>query len=221
MVIIASIIPIVGSLASQVLSVIFLVGYFVVCRNIKIGHHVLFEHFFKGFSSIGQITIIQLILLGFSLVILLPLIIYGFTVFFSGLITLSSQSNYAPKNPLEILELFNADGIIPLIIITFLVLMFMQTIYSFAVVNAHFFKAQAWQSLEASRKVIQKKFFHFFGLIIIIMLINILGILCLLVGLLVTVPLSYTIMYSAFDDIMQPDSENLVLEGNSTENRSL
>lgn len=221
MIMVASFIPLAGSIASSVLSLTFLVGYFIVCSKIKQGEHVAFDDFFKSFASIGQITIIQLILLGFTLVILMPLLIFGFTTLFSGIFsTIKSGGFQENMSNEELLALFNIDGLIPLVIITVILIMFMQTIYTFSAANSYFFKANAWQSMEASRKVIQQKFFHFFGLMIVIMMINILGMLCLLVGLLVTIPLSYTIMYAAFNDIMQPDTNHLVSEGNSFENRS-
>ena len=218
---VASFIPLVGSIASSVLSLTFLVGYYIVCSKIKQGQHVAFDDFFKSFASIGQITIIQLILLGFTLVILLPLLIFVFSVVFSGVFSAIKSGVFQEHlSNEELLALFNIDGLIPLFIITVILLMFMQTIYTFSAANSHFFKVNAWQSMEASRKVIQHRFFHFFGLMLIIMLINILGVLCLLIGLLVTVPLSYTIMYSAFDDIMQPDNIQLESEDNSFEKRS-
>lgn len=218
---VASFIPLVGSIASSVLSLTFLVGYYIVCSKIKQGQHVAFDDFFKSFASIGQITIIQLILLGFTLVILLPLLIFVFSVVFSGVFSAIKSGVFQEHlSNEELLALFNIDGLIPLFIITVILLMFMQTIYTFSAANSHFFKVNAWQSMEASRKVIQHRFFHFFGLMLIIMLINILGVLCLLVGLLVTIPLSYTIMYSAFDDIMQPDNIQLESEDTSFEKRS-
>lgn len=221
MVMIAGFIPVVGSIASQILSITFLVGYFIVARNIKHGKNVSFDDFFKGFLSIGQISIIQLILFGFTLLIIAPLLIYGFTMLFSVIIEVFKHNSFNDKMSFaEFLDLISIDGLIPLFIITLIFLMFMQTIYSFAAVNAHFFKSSAWESMEASRKVIQTKFFHFFGLIIVIMLINLLGVLCLVVGILVTVPLSYTIMYAAFDDIMQPDDPQEMIEDESFENRS-
>lgn len=221
MVIVASFVPIIGGIASQILSLTLLVGYYVAARNIKHGENVSFDDFFKGFSSIGQISIIQLILFGFTLVLLMPLFIYGFSMLFSGILEGINENLFEDNlSPSELIELFNIDGLIPLFIITFLLLMFMQTVYSFAAVNAHFFNASAWDSMEASRKVIQSKFFHFFGLILIIVLINLLGIICLFVGLIITIPLSYNIMYAAFDDIMQPDdNESIESEENTFESR--
>ena len=221
MIIVASFIPLAGSIASSVLSLTFLVGYYIVCSKIKQGQHVAFDDFFKGFASIGQITIIQLILLGFTLVIFLPLLIFGFTTLFSAIFSAIKSGGFQENmSNEELIALFNIDGLVPLFIITILLIMFMQTIYTFSAANSYFFKANAWQSMEASRKIIQQKFFHFFGLMLVIMLINILGVVCLFVGLLVTIPLSYTIMYSAFDDIMQPENENLIHEDTSFEKRS-
>ncbi|MGE0561917.1 MAG: hypothetical protein AB7O47_08885 [Flavobacteriales bacterium] len=221
MVMVAGFIPVVGTFVSQILSATLLVGYFIAARKIKHGNSITFDDFFKGFSSIGQISIIQLILFGFSLILLMPLLVYAFSVLFSGIIDGIKENSFNNNlSPREMLEFFSVDGLIPLFIITIILLMFMQTIYSFAVVNAHFFKASAWESMEASRKVIQTKFFHFFGLIIVIALINLLGVLCLFVGLLVTVPMSYTIMYAAFDDIMEPDDEHELLEGELFETRT-
>lgn len=221
MIMVAGFIPVVGTFASQILSATLLVGYFIAARKIKQGKSIMFDDFFKGFSSIGQISIIQLILFGFSLVLLMPLLIYGFSILFSGIIDGIKENSFNDNiSPRELFELFSVDGLIPLFIITIILLMFMQTIYSFAVVNAHFFKASAWNSMEASRKVIQIKFFHFFGLIVVIALINLLGVLCLFVGLLITLPMSYTIMYAAFDDIMEPDDDQEMIEDEFFENRS-
>lgn len=216
-----SFIPLVGSIASQILSVTFYVGYFIVCNKIKLGLPVSFDDFFKGFSSIGQIAIIQLIIFGFSLLIFSPLLIFGFTVLFSGLFgSIRSGEFKKIQTPQELLQLFDVDGLVPLFLITIILLMIMQTIYTFAAANAHFFKAGSWQSMEASRKVIQKKFFHFFALIIVVTLINLLGILFLLVGIIVTVPLSYAIFYAAFNDIMQPNNNYTEVNQENFEIRS-
>jgi hypothetical protein len=122
--------------------------------------------FLKVFTSIGQIAIIQLILTGFSIVLLMPLLIFGFTVFFSGLFgAIKADSFEEPISPEDLLAMFNVDGLIPLIIITVILFMFMQTIYTFAAANTHFFKVGSWEAMEASRKVIQKKFFPIFRFI--------------------------------------------------------
>lgn len=80
--------------------------------------------------------------------------------------------------------------------------------WSFAVPIVYFYSGVGlWDSMEASRRVITKNWWWFLLLGICVVLINIVGALCLLVGLLITVPASHLIMYAAFDDIMKPDED--------------
>ena len=81
--------------------------------------------------------------------------------------------------------------------------------WGFAVPIAYFFPGIGlWDSMEASRRVITKNWWWFLLLGLCLVLINIVGALCLLVGLLITVPASHLIMYSVFDDIMKPDEQS-------------
>lgn len=220
-VIASSLIPVIGGIASQFLAAILLVGYFIVCHAIKNDQQPSFDHFFKGFKSAGNIILVQLILFGFTIILIAPLMIYGFTTVFSAVIDASTNPYFSePENPFELFRMFDLMAIIPLAIITYIFLAFMQTIYMYATTITHFYKSSPWASMEASRKVVQKKFFFFFGIIILIGLINILGAICLLVGLLFTVPLSYCIMYAAFEDIFKPTKEQGLTEVTTFENRS-
>lgn len=65
-----------------------------------------------------------------------------------------------------------------------------------------FGKLEFWDSLKASVKIVNKKWFHFFGLAIILGLINIVGALLLGIGLFITIPLTYTVMYACYKDII-------------------
>jgi uncharacterized membrane protein len=62
--------------------------------------------------------------------------------------------------------------------------------------------ADFWQAMETSRQLITKKWFSFFGLLLVIALLNFAGALLLGVGLLVTVPLSVCIIAAAYEDIV-------------------
>ena len=68
-------------------------------------------------------------------------------------------------------------------------------------------KIGLWDSMEASRRIITKNWWQFLLLGICVIFINIAGALCLLIGLLVTIPASHLIMYAAFDDILKPDED--------------
>lgn len=74
--------------------------------------------------------------------------------------------------------------------------------YSFAVLIVYFKNYSAWEAMEASRKLVGKQWFSFFVFFILIILINVLGIICLGVGLLVSLPVSILSLYAAFDDIV-------------------
>jgi len=58
------------------------------------------------------------------------------------------------------------------------------------------------EAIKLSRKIIDQQWFMFFFLGLFIVFLNLVGALFLLVGLLVTVPVSYYILYAAFADII-------------------
>ncbi len=65
-----------------------------------------------------------------------------------------------------------------------------------------FLKMDFWPAMEASRKIISKKFWSFFGFFILLGLINLLGIIALGVGVLFTIPATYCMMYAAFESVV-------------------
>ncbi len=77
--------------------------------------------------------------------------------------------------------------------------------YSFAPMFIVFGNMEFWDAMEYSRKLITKKWWSIFGLMLLLALINIAGALVLFVGLLFTIPLTYCIMYAAFEDIVKID----------------
>ena len=160
---VASLIPIIGSLAQAVITGIINLGYFYVARKIKLGEKPEFEDFFKPFNAFGNIVGISLVVFILTLVGFLCLIIPGIYL------------GVAWSLSLPIIYFYSGVGL--------------------------------WDSMEASRRVVTKNWWWFLLLFICIVLINIVGAICLLVGLLITIPVSHLIMYSAFDDIMKPDKE--------------
>lgn len=77
--------------------------------------------------------------------------------------------------------------------------------YSMVTCMVIFARMDFWPALEASRKVISKNWFSFFGFAIVLGLINLLGVICLGVGILVTIPLTYCAAFSAFNHIVGAD----------------
>ena len=58
-----------------------------------------------------------------------------------------------------------------------------------------------WSAMEWSRKLITRNWWRFFGLMLILVASNLLGILLLGLGLLVTFPLTFLVLYVIFEDL--------------------
>ena len=65
-----------------------------------------------------------------------------------------------------------------------------------------------WEAMEASRKIISKEWFSFFGFGIVLGLISFAGLLCFFVGMLVTTPLVAIASFIAFEQIIGLNEEN-------------
>lgn len=94
--------------------------------------------------------------------------------------------------------LLTALGIIVLLIPG----IYLAVAYSFAVPLVVARKFDFWEAMEGSRKIITKSWFSFFALLIVLGLINLVGLLLLGLGLLVTIPVTICTMAVAFKDIV-------------------
>ena len=74
--------------------------------------------------------------------------------------------------------------------------------FSFSLFLAYFTKISFFGCVWTSQKIILKKFWSFFGLHILLGLLNIVGFLCLGVGLLVTTCVSIISLYLAYEQIV-------------------
>jgi hypothetical protein len=65
-------------------------------------------------------------------------------------------------------------------------------------------------TLERSRKLVSKNWFSFFGFFLVILLLNLGGVLCIGIGLLVTIPVSAIALYLCFEDLIGTEEEEEV-----------
>ncbi len=79
---------------------------------------------------------------------------------------------------------------------------YLAVAYWFAILYVVEKRMGFWAALEASRKLITKKWFSFFGFGILLLLLNLGGVLACVVGLLVTIPLTHCIVVAAYEDIV-------------------
>jgi len=63
-------------------------------------------------------------------------------------------------------------------------------------------KLSPWQALETSRRIITKKWFNIFGMALILLSLNFVGMLIFIVGVIPATALSFCILTAAYDDIV-------------------
>lgn len=79
---------------------------------------------------------------------------------------------------------------------------YLSVAYSFTVPFIVQKQMHFWQAMETSRRLISNNWFSFFGLLLVLGLINIVGAILLLVGLLVTIPWTFLTIAAAYFDIV-------------------
>lgn len=186
---IIGLIPFVSIIFSILVSPCLIFGFYLVANKVSKGSIPEFGQFFKGFDFFGKIVVINLIIALLVLAIFLPFL---FTMGFS--IAALSQDKEALAAAIM--------GNIAFFLISILVAVFIAVCWVFATQIAVFHNMEAWQAMEASRKIVMKNWLMMFVLVLVVGLISLAGFLLLCVGALFTMPLGYCIMYAAFEDIV-------------------
>jgi len=73
--------------------------------------------------------------------------------------------------------------------------------YLFAIQMAIFGGLDPWSAMEWSRKLITRNWWRFLGLLLVLVILNLLGILLAGIGLLLTIPLTFLVLYVVFEDL--------------------
>jgi uncharacterized membrane protein len=103
--------------------------------------------------------------------------------------------------PLIVVNLITAIFILCGIILFILPGIYLGVGYLFSLLFVLFGGFDFWTAMEISRKLVHTNWWKFFGFVLILLLINIGGFLCLVVGLLVTIPLTYLSVYVLFEEL--------------------
>ncbi len=210
-------IPIVGGIGRWIFVTPLAVGPGIVCYQMAKGRSVEFNQFFGGFKFLGQLLLASLVTGLLTVMALIPLFIFlGITIgslmidFFS---LVSTTENPDPEQIFSILS----QAINPVtILVSFLLFIpgfIVGVLYMFAPYFVIFYNLDFWPAMEYSRKLVMPKLLPFIGFIIVLGLLNLLGAICLIVGLLVTIPVSMIAGYAAFQMILGLDED----EGESEE----
>jgi len=73
--------------------------------------------------------------------------------------------------------------------------------YLFAIQMGIFGGLDPWAAMEWSRKLITRNWWRFFGLLLVLVVFNVLGLLLVGIGLLFTIPLTFLVMYAVFEEL--------------------
>lgn len=103
--------------------------------------------------------------------------------------------------PLIIVNLITAIFIVAGIVVFILPGIYLGVGYVFSLLFVLFGGFDFWPAMEYSRKLVHTNWWKFFGFLLLLLLINIGGFLCLIVGLLVTIPLTYLSIYVLFEEL--------------------
>jgi uncharacterized membrane protein len=73
--------------------------------------------------------------------------------------------------------------------------------YLFAIPMGIFGGLDPWASMEWSRKLVTRNWWRFFGLLLVLVILNVLGLLLAGIGLLFTIPLTFLVLYVVFEEL--------------------
>ncbi len=179
-------------LFSVIISPCLLAGFYYTAHKTAENDSTAFDDFFKGFDWVKPLTISALIQFAITMLCFVPMIAFGAANW-----RLIARGDF----PIEFLAA-NLGTIGFLYLALMIPLIYLAVAWSFAPFLIIFHDMEAWPALEASRQIVSKKWFTFFGFFIVIGLIAILGVLGLIVGLLFTIPAALCMFYAAFRDVV-------------------
>ena len=214
LIIVLAFIPFVNLLLG-IIEYVLLAGFYIYSRNLT-NNKQEFAQFFEGFNSFGQIFLFGLTILAFSL----PAIILFFVaVIPEGFVeTIISGINDPEYLAEELIDLFigNWANIFYAYIFMLLYFLYLYVSYSFAIPLIVDRKMGFWDAMELSRKVIAINFFYFAGMYILVgIIVTVATIMTCGVGIIIAFPFTYTLIFSAYDNIIGP--EESVSEANVVE----
>ena len=203
-----SLIPFV-SLLSSFLQAAFMAGIFIFLRQLLVQKDN-FNQLFEGFNYFGNIAVFVII----RFLFFLPFLALLFTVVFPfDLFIDLVAGDIDPQYFAEEIGLSMEGNLSTIFFVYFIMLVGMTYIYvsyAFALPLISDAKLDFWQAMETSRRIIGKKFFMFLLMFIVLGIIAILGsIVTCFLGIFVVVPYMYCVVFAAYDDILQPHSQNL------------
>ncbi|MFM9949441.1 MAG: hypothetical protein ACKV1O_16005 [Saprospiraceae bacterium] len=192
--------------ANTLLLPCLMVGYFLVAHKISTGaSEIQFGDFFKGFDHFRNLAIVSALSGLIVIAAAIPFLLVMFISFFWGADGLIWDSDIQHTVSRIFTE---GDFIFPFWSLLLLIpSIYLSLAYSAAPFFVVFYNMEPREAMEASRKIISKRWFTIFLFSIALGFIAAMGFVVLLVGFLATFPAICCAEYAAFSDIMQLEQE--------------
>jgi hypothetical protein len=182
---VASVIPCVGSIVNLVIQGPMIAGLWVIFLKLHRTGSATFEDLFAGFQMFLPLFLVTLVQTLITMVAMIP----AMGLFFLGGV-LSKESEALG---IMVMAVGALVGIVPAIYLG------VSWVFSLPLVVDK--KLDFWPAMELSRKVVAKRFFNVFGLLICVGLIAIAGLIALCVGIFVAIPLGIASLAAAYEDL--------------------
>lgn len=187
-----TLIPILGTLVSLVISPAISMGPYIVSNKLDRNEPTEFGDFFKGFDKLWPLFLTNLLT---SLILVAAALPGIFVIMSAGFFDADRFS-----------EPGGATLVIGMLLI-FIPIIYLGVSYIFAPMFVWFYDMEAWQAMEASRKIVSKQWFMMLLFLIVVGLVAAAGLILLLIGVLYTVPAMICALYAAFADVARLDEE--------------
>ncbi|MFT5168630.1 MAG: putative membrane protein [Saprospiraceae bacterium] len=188
----------IGQLTSQIVTQLIapplMAGFLIAAHKLHKNEILDFGDFFKGFDYYKQLVIQGLIIMGITFALFFPIIL-------EFIIMVGFDINELANLGVTQFAIIGLTGLV-----LFIVYVYILVSYLFAPAFIVFGQMEAWEALEASRKIVSQNFFPVLGFTLVLGLLIIAGYLACCVGVLFALPAIQAAVYCAFKDIMDFDN---------------
>lgn len=214
---VAGLIPVLGFLVTTfILSPALTAGNYLVADKIQRGERFSFNDFFRGFDFIGPLALMSMIMILILAAVFTPSVFAlsssGFFEWYAGLL----ENPFDPQapSPPEV-----SSRTLAILALNALPLVYLSIAYLWAPLFVVFYQAGAWEALESSRRLISRRWFAVFGLmltvtgiflafylpaILTMLLSPVLGVVILfflMMAVFLVIPAFFCVLYVSFADV--------------------
>lgn len=198
--VLVNLIPIIGSIAFQLLQGVFAAGFVVACRSLEKGGNFELEHLFAGFRrNFGGLLLIGLLLLAGWIVVFLA---------FAGIVGFSLLGAFLAGNGNDMAAAILASGVSILLglLVSLLLMAPLLAAYWFAPALVVMHGLAPLAAMKASLAACWRNFMPFLVYGIIMTVFAVLATIPIGLGLLVWIPLAITSTYVAYRQIFTEEA---------------